>query len=875
MDREHTMTSITFDHTNNSGTQIGINYGDFHLPPERPETPPPPLSTVPFRRDPDFVDRGVILDQIQEKGSTPGARLALVGLGGVGKSQLAIEYCYRVRDRSPDTWVFWIHASNATRFEQSCREIADRAKIRGRQDPKVNIFKLLNDWLSNAKTGKWVLVLDNLDDDNFLHAIPSKQSNDDSGVPERSIWSYLCPNSMGCIVMTSRSRQVALRIVEDYDIHLVQPMNEPHAISLFEKKIDAQYDRSAIIQLVAALDFMPLAIVQAAAYIKQRAPRESVTKYLERFQMSDHQKIKLLDNEGGQLRRDLEATNAILLTWQISFEHIRERRPSAAGLLSFMSFFDRQGIPDGILRYSKTAKETDKGSNTSDTEDDESVSSEIDKFENDILLLKDYSLISVTSDQANFEMHRLVQLGMQEWLQAQGTLEHWKEIFIQRLDRNFPEGRFENWKECQFLFPHVQSTPMRRPVENASMEEWASLLHKAASFALTKGNFVDGRRMAKRAMRARLDLFGPKNEEAMSSSNMLSLLYSIGGEWKEAEELQLQLMATRKQVLGPQHPSTLTSIDNLALTYRNQGRWKEAEELQVQAMETRKQVLGQQHPDNLTSMNNLALTYWNQGRWKEAEELQVKVLKLCSKALGPEHPETLTSMNNLALTYGNQGRWKEAEELQVQMMETSKQVLGPQHPSTLTSINNLASTYQNQGRWKEAEELLVQMVETKKQVLGPEHPSTLSSMSNLASTYWKQERWREAEELEVQVMKTHKQVLGPQHPETLTSMNNLALTYLYQGRWKEAEELQVQMMETSKQVLGPEHPHTLTSMNNLAFTLRSLGEDEAALQLMAKCAECRGRRLGPDHPSTLFSISTWKEWHSTGETSPFKPAKAD
>ncbi|KAJ5261249.1 P-loop containing nucleoside triphosphate hydrolase protein [Penicillium angulare] len=310
------MTSVYFGPTN-SGNQVGINQGTIHLPPERPETPPPPLSTVPFRRDPDFIDCGSLLDQIQEKGSTQGARVALVGFGGVGKSQLAIEYCHRVRDRSPDTWVLWIHASNATRFEQSCREIADRAKIPGRQDPKANIFKLLHNWLHNTKTGKWIIVLDNLDDDHFLHAIPSTQSTleQDHSLPsERSIWSYLCQSSIGCVVITSRSRGVALKTVEDYDIIPVEPMDEGHAISLFEKKLGAQPNRSAITQLVTALEFIPLAIVQAAAFIKQKAPRETVTQYLERFQKSDRQKINLLKYEGGQLRRDPEAKNCILLT---------------------------------------------------------------------------------------------------------------------------------------------------------------------------------------------------------------------------------------------------------------------------------------------------------------------------------------------------------------------------------------------------------------------------------------------------------------------------------------------------------------------------------------------------------------------------------
>ncbi|KAJ5732374.1 P-loop containing nucleoside triphosphate hydrolase protein [Penicillium malachiteum] len=764
--------TISFD-GNNFGSQVGINNGTIHLPPKRPETPPPPLSTVPFHRDPDFIDRGSLLDQIQEKASTQGARIALIGLGGVGKSQLAIEYCHRVRHRSPDTWVLWIHASNANRFEQSCREIADRAKIPGRQDPQANIFMLVHNWLNDAKTGKWVIVLDNLDDDKFLHAMSSTHyslANNNSYASERSVWSYFSQNLTGSVVITSRSRQVALRTVEDHDIIPVEPMNKPHAISLFERKVGALHDRPAIIQLAAALEYMPLAIVQAAAFIKQRAPRESVAQYLERFQKSDDQKINLLDYEGGQLRRDPDAKNAILVTWQISFEDIQERRPSAAGLLSLMSFFDRQGIPSSLLQEGQATKEKNKESGTSDTEDEKSVYSDIDNFENDVLLLRDYSLISITSDPANFEMHRLVQLAMQKWLQAQDSLEDWKELFIGRLESHFPEGIFENWKECQLLFPHVQCTMTQQPVEKSSMEKWASLLCKAASFAWTRGNFVDSGKMAKKAMQTRTDLFGARNEKTLRSSNMLGLAYILGGEWKKAEELQVQVMETSKEVLGPEHPNTLTSMANLASTYRNQGRWKEAEELEVQVMETCKEVLGPEHPDTLTSMANLASTYWNQGRWKEAEELQSEELKLCSKALGPEHSSTTTSMGNLASTYRNQGRWKEAEELEVQVMETCKEVLGPEHPDTLTSMANLASTYWNQGRWKEAEELEVQVMETRKEVLGPEHPETLTSMNNLAFTLRSLRKREAALQMMAKCAESLSQTLGQNHPHTLSSM---------------------------------------------------------------------------------------------------------
>ena len=125
--------------------------------------PPKPSSTVPFRRDRDFVDRGDLLSRVDERCSQPAGRAALIGLGGVGKSQLAIEHTHRTRERSPDTWVFWVHASNAARFEQGYRDIADVVKIAGREDPKAHIFKLVHDWLRGCE-GKWLMILDNVDD---------------------------------------------------------------------------------------------------------------------------------------------------------------------------------------------------------------------------------------------------------------------------------------------------------------------------------------------------------------------------------------------------------------------------------------------------------------------------------------------------------------------------------------------------------------------------------------------------------------------------------------------------------------------------------------------------------------------------------------
>ena len=769
--------------------------------------------------------------------------------------------------------MFWVHASNVARFEQSLREIADHVQIPDRNNPQANIFKLVHDWLRDERKGKWVLILDNVDDAGFLLAQPPSQGSQSSGSDSRNpqpLLTYLPQSQNGSILITTRTSGVALKLVEETDIIAVKPMDKEHALALLEKKLGKLWEQSDgqdVAVLAAALEFMPLAIVQAAAYIFQRAPRCSVRQYLEQFQRNDKGKTTLLNHEGGHLRRDREAKNSIIITWQISFDHIRQTRPSAADLLSLMSFFDRQGIPEALLRNRPATENSPQNLDGPDGDpDDEDSTSESgcnDEFEEDVLTLRNYSFISVNVDATTFEMHGLVQLSMRKWLEAHGQLEGWKHQYIKNLCAEFPTGEHENWVKCQALFPHAKSAVSQQPKQGSSLREWASILHHAAWYAWRRGNLADAEKMSTKAMKARTKTLGQDHEETLGSMVMVSLAYKLGGRWQEAEELQVQVMEAMKRVLGAEHPSTLTSMGNLASTYRNQGRWQEAEELQVQVMEAMKRVLGAEHPDTLTSMANLASTFWNQGRWQEAEELGVQVMETRKRVLGTEHPDTLTSMNNLALTYRNQGRWQEAEELNVQVMETSLGVLGAEHPDTLTSMANLASTFRNQGRWQEAEELNVQVMETMKRVLGAEHPSTLAGMDNLALTYMNQGRWQEAEELEVQVMETRKRMLGAEHPDTLTGMGNLALTFWNQGRWQEAEELEVQVMETRKRVLGTEHPDTLTSMNNLALTYRNQGRWQEAEELEVQVMETRKRVLGTEHPDTLTSMKnlafTWKE----------------
>lgn len=278
---------------------------------------------------------------------------------------------------------------------------------------------------------------------------------------------------------------------------------------------------------------MPLALVQAAAYIQKQAPDYSVQRYLEEFRRSNKRKTSLLNQEAGHLRRNGEAKNSIIITWQISFEHVQSTRRSAANLLSLMSFFDRQGIPKALLRepgvtriaYEDAGAEDEKEGD-SDEEDGTSEASANDGFEDDVLTLRDYSFVSVTTDANTLEMHGLVQLATQKWLESKEQAEEWRQQFIASFCAAFPTGEYENWEKCRELFPHVRAASAQRPKSEGARKEWPLLLYNGAR---ERGNAGEAENMATISLKVRTKLFGAEGMETLSSMAMLGLARNLEG----------------------------------------------------------------------------------------------------------------------------------------------------------------------------------------------------------------------------------------------------------------------------------------------------------------------------------------------------------
>ncbi|KAL3438073.1 hypothetical protein BDV09DRAFT_182992 [Aspergillus tetrazonus] len=763
---------------------------------------------VSLPRNPKFVGRGDEIKKLEELLSMQDGprRIAITGLGGVGKTQVALELAYRRRDQDSGCSVFWVPCTSYEMIEQSFHEIA---QILGLCDVKpAEVKEQMQAYLSSKNAGKWLLVFDNADDTDF---------------------DFLPQSEQGRILFTTRNWELAVELTYS-NIVPIPAVDKEIARNILEslllQKSLLKHD-GIIVALLKYLEYLPLAIAQAAAYINKK--RLDLAAYLTLLQDEEQHAVELLSEKFRNPGRYRDIENAVITTWLISFKQIQHQDPLAADYLSFITCISPRNIPQSLLPAQISGKK---------------------KRVDALGLLNAYNFIN--SQEGDINMHRL----------KNRVFSHWVQRVADQMEKVFPNDHYTNRGLWRQYLPHALALVHESDFTN-QQDPHINLVENIANCLLSDGRYLEAEVLYVKLLEFQ-KRNGPEDPSTLRSMANLASTYWSQGRLNEAEKLEVQVMETSKTVLGAEHPDTLTSMANLASTYRNQGRWNEAGKLEVQVMESSKTVLGAEHPDTLSSMSNIASTLWNQGRFHEAEKLFIHVMETRKIVLGVEHPATLTSMANLASTYQNQGRWNEAEKLEIQVMETSEIILGAEHPSTLSSMANLTSTYRSQGRWNEAEKLEVQVIKAFKTVLGSKHPNTLRSIAHLASTYQKQGRWNEAEKLFMHVTETRKIMLGVEHPDTLSSMANLASTYRNQGRWDKAEKLSMQVMGTRKRVLGPEHPDTLTSMANLAYTWKARGKLQDSLALMRRCSEVCNKVIGPNHPLTRSSsraVSDWKDEH--------------
>ncbi|KAF2798308.1 hypothetical protein K505DRAFT_110599, partial [Melanomma pulvis-pyrius CBS 109.77] len=485
--------------------------------------PRKPCWSVPLPRNNHFVSRGSQLHELESKlsGETHCSKVAVIGLGGVGKTQIVLELAYRTRDKLPECSIFWISATNMEKVQQAYLEIAQQLRIPGLEDKKEDVRKLVQHYLSQESAGQWLLVLDNADDlDMWL-------TKTGSNTQSTRLIDSLPRSNKGSVVFTTRSRKAASKFAHSNVIHVAEMDEEAATLVLRNSLVNKEVlnDSPAVVQLLRLLTFLPLAVVQAAAYINENDI--SIAEYVSLFDDREENIIEVLSEDFEDEGRYSDLKNAIATTWLISFEQIRLRDPLAADYLSFMSCIDPKAVPLSLLPPAQTKKR------------------EIDA----IGTLSAYSFITKRPADQCFDLHRLVHLTTRNWLREQKLLSEWTAKTIARLAEVFPSSDNNNRILWRSYLPHVHYIQASDVFQN-SIEEHIDLIARLGMCLLSDGRLKEAEELQLQVVEIRKRVFGEEHPDTLIGKGNLALMYSKQGQWKEAEELGVQVLEIRKRVLG-------------------------------------------------------------------------------------------------------------------------------------------------------------------------------------------------------------------------------------------------------------------------------------------------------------------------------------
>jgi tetratricopeptide (TPR) repeat protein len=556
------------------------------------------LRVLPFGRNKDFVGRQYHVDRLikifhTEDTEQECQRVALDGLGGVGKTQIALELAFKIQESSPEHSVFWVRASDAASFESAYREIGQRLKIPGLDDDKADVKELVRTRLSQESAGKWILIVDNADDFGLLYNSANKSSD------SRALHEYLPFSPLGVILFTTRDHEAATRYASSNVIR-VEEMNETESRKLLKTGLQNQQlveDAGGTTKLLKLLTNLPLAIMQAVAYLN--AKDSTIAEYLKIYEESSENTIKLLSKDFEERRRYPGMKNPVATTWLISFEQIQLRDPLAADYMAFMSCIKEQDIPRDLLPLAPKFEETEA-----------------------IGTLKAFGFIKERLNGNSYDMHRLVHIVMQNWLKLKDKLIVCIEMTLKRIANAFPWPRHENKGIWTIYLPHAQCIISSSKVYIGLEESRWRVLDNVGQCLKILGKYVEAEQMLQEALQLKERVLGAEHLSTLSSMNNLGMALCSQGKHAEAELLHRQALQLTSQVLGAEHPLTLDSMDNLGIALDSQGKHVEAELLHRQALQLREQVLGAEHPSTLDSMDYLAVALDSQGKHTEAEQLR-------------------------------------------------------------------------------------------------------------------------------------------------------------------------------------------------------------------------------------------------------------
>src|SRR6266496_4262022 len=681
----------------------------------------PAIWNIPYPRNPFFLGRddelALIRHHLQTGQATAPSQaqaIAISGLGGIGKTQLALEYAYRYYQDYQA--VLWARAESTETMISSYVALARLLRLPEREEKEQEVtVQAVKIWLQTHRG--WLLILDNADELGLLSA-------------------FLPPSLGGHLLLTTRAQAVG-RLAYRLAIETLLP--EHGALFLLRRAAliapDAELlqvspqERELAVQISQELGELPLALDQAGAYLE-----ETGMDLAEYWQIYQQHRATLLQERRGLVTDHPEP---VASTWSLSFQRVEEKNPAAADLLRMSAYLAPDAIPEEVL----TAGASQLGPVLAPVAADPLL------FNQAIEALRAYSLVRRDPKEKSLSVHRLVQAVLQDTLEeTQRRL--WAERTVCAVNAAFPHAEYRTWAQCERLLPQALAATQWIEQYQMSIEEAGRLLYETAIYLRDRARYSEAEPFFRRALHIREQHFGPEHPQVADPLNKLAELCHEQGRYAEAEPLYQRTLHIREQHFGPEHPQVATTLNNLAELYREQGKYAEAEPLFERALRIWEGQVELQHPDVAYPLNGLACLYFLQGRYAEAEPLYQRALRIWEQQLGPEYPNVAHPLNGLANLYREQGKYAEAEPLYQRALRIREQQLGPEHPETAGTIHDLARFWEAQGNNEEASVWYARALAVREQALGAHHPKTTETRKRLIALLHTMGQHEEAAKLE-------------------------------------------------------------------------------------------------------------------------------
>jgi tetratricopeptide (TPR) repeat protein len=650
--------------------------------PQRPRFPGalPPIWNLPHPRNPNFTGRETLLTQLRAaltSGQPAALTQAIHGLGGVGKTQLAVEYAYR--HAADYDLVWWVRAEEAATLAADYAALAAPLDLPQKDDPDQRLVVQAVRHELGQRPG-WLLVFDNAQNPQDLHG-------------------YLPQAETGHVLVTSRNpawRVVARPLT-------VQVWERDESVAFLLKRTD-QTDEDAADALADALGDLPLALAQAGAYVDQTGG--SLAGYLDLFRSRQRDLLRR-----GKPSPDYPHT--VATTWEIAFQRVQQASPAGADLLNLCAYLGPDDIPQDLLRG---------GGQHLPQPLAEAIGDPLD-FDQAVVALRQYSLLERTGQALS--VHRMVQAVARDRLPEEAR-RTWAEAALRLVNGAFPFDSDDvgTWPECARLLPHALAAARQAEALGVAAEATGRLLNQAGLYLMGRAQFAQAKATYERALAIGEATLGPDHPKVAIRVNNLGGVLKALGDLHGAQAHYQRALAIWEKQLGPEHPQVAIGVNNLGMVLQALGDLDGARQAFERVLGILEKTLPPEHPYVAATTNNLGGVLQALGDLDGARAHYQRALAIDEAAFGPHHPNVAIRVNNLGSVLKALGDLDGARAHYQRALAIDEAALGPHHPEVATDLWNLGTVLQKQGEIQNAREAYQRALATFERFLGPDHQRT-------------------------------------------------------------------------------------------------------------------------------------------------------